>query len=514
MLHLPGRLRSRRAGTASHYLIRAAGVTNNNAWSMLVGGSRLISSSPRHVQQAAATSVRVEEHHENNFQPSQKVSVPGGAPYWQKIGIWKDVPEENFLNYQWQIKNTVQGETKLLQFLENVLPDKLPAPRDANSPLSKIKTRDDFLGEVMEAIRIAPMAIRITPHTLSVADWNNPFDDPIRRQFIPLRASLLPDHPKLTLDSLGEEHDSPVKGLVHRYPDKALFLATSVCNVYCRFCTRSYAIGADTETVTKNSLKPTRRRWDAMFDYIASTPALSDIVISGGDAYYLTPDQLYDIGTRLLAIPHIRRFRFATKGLAVCPSRVLDPADSWTSALIAVSNAGRKMGKMVAVHTHFNHPSEITWVSRAASQKLFAAGVVVRNQSVLLRGVNDDLDTMKALIRGLADMAITPYYVYQGDMVAGVEDLRTPLRTILDLESQIRGSIAGFMTPQFVVDLPGGGGKRLAASYQSYDSETGVSRFVAPAVKGGETVYEYHDPEWCLPKAAGHGEGYNGGGTG
>jgi lysine 2,3-aminomutase len=247
-----------------------------------------------------------------------------------------------------------------------------------------------------------------------------------------------------------------------------------------------------------------------MFDYIASTPALSDIVISGGDAYYLTPDQIYDIGTRLLAIPHIRRLRFATKGLAVCPSRILDPTDSWTSALIAVSNAGRKSGKMVAVHTHFNHPAEITWVSRAASQKLFAAGVVVRNQTVLLRGVNDDLGTMKALVRGLADMTITPYYVYQGDMVAGVEDLRTPLRTILELESQIRGSIAGFMTPQFVVDLPGGGGKRLAASYQSYDSETGVSRFVAPAVKGGEMVHEYHDPEWSLPKTEVGGDNRNG----
>ncbi|OBT66342.1 hypothetical protein VE03_04861 [Pseudogymnoascus sp. 23342-1-I1] len=501
MLHLPGRLGARWAGTSSHYLTRAAGVTTNNSRGVLSVGSRcLISTSPRHVQQAAA-SLRVEEQYENNAYYPQKAAVPREDPYWQKVGIWKDVPEENFLNYQWQIKNTVQGESKLLQFLEGVLPKKLPAPRDPNSPLSQIKTRDDFLGEVKEAIRIAPMAIRITPHTLSVADWNNPFDDPIRRQFIPLRASLLPDHPKLTLDSLGEEHDSPVKGLVHRYHDKALFLATSVCNVYCRFCTRSYAIGADTETVTKNSLKPTRRRWDEMFDYIASTPTLSDIVISGGDAYYLTPDQLYDIGTRLLAIPHIRRFRYATKGLAVCPSRILDPADSWTSALVAVSNAGRKMGKMVAVHTHFNHPSEITWVSRAASQKLFAAGVVVRNQSVLLRGVNDDVGTMKALIRGLADMAITPYYVYQGDMVAGVEDLRTPLRTILELESQIRGSIAGFMTPQFIVDLPGGGGKRLASSYQSYDSKTGVSRFVAPAVKSGETVYEYHDPEWSLPKA-------------
>ncbi|KAL5347386.1 hypothetical protein ACLOAV_007698 [Pseudogymnoascus australis] len=501
MLHLPGRSGARWAGTSSHYLARAAGIVTNNSPSVLAAGPRrLISTSLRKVQQATA-SVRVEEQYEGNAYQPQKAAVPRGDLYWQKVGIWKDVPEEHFLNYQWQIKNTVQGESKLLQFLESVLPEKLPAPRDANSPLSQIKTRDDFLGEVKEAIRIAPMAIRITPHTLSVADWSNPFEDPIRRQFVPLRASLLPDHPKLTLDSLGEEHDSPVKGLVHRYPDKALFLATSVCNVYCRFCTRSYAIGADTETVTKNSLKPTRRRWDEMFNYIASTPALSDIVISGGDAYYLTPDQLYDIGTRLLAIPHIRRFRFATKGLAVCPSRILDPTDSWTSALIAVSNAGRKVGKMVAVHTHFNHPSEITWVSREASQKLFAAGVVVRNQSVLLRGVNDDVGTMKALIRGLADMAITPYYVYQGDMVAGVEDLRTPLSAILELESQIRGSIAGFMTPQFIVDLPGGGGKRLASSYQSYDSKTGVSRFVAPAVKSGEAVYEYHDPEWSLPKA-------------
>lgn len=127
-----------------------------------------------------------------------------------------------------QIKNTVQGESKLLQFLAGVLPEKLPVPRDTNSPFAHITTRDEFINEVKEAIRIAPMAIRITPHILSVTDWENPFEDPIRRQFIPLKASLLPDHPRLTLDSLGEEHDSPVKGLVHRYPDKALFLGKSL----------------------------------------------------------------------------------------------------------------------------------------------------------------------------------------------------------------------------------------------------------------------------------------------
>ena len=230
-----------------------------------------------------------------------------------------------------------------------------------------------------------------------------------------------------------------------------------------------------------------------MFDYIESTTTLSDIVVSGGDAYYLTPDQLYDVGTRILSIPHIRRIRFATKGLAVCPSRILDPNDSWTSALIAVSNLGRKSGKMVAMHTHFNHPNEITFATRLAAASLFRRGVMVRNQSVLLRGVNDNVATMSKLIRSLADLNIHPYYVYQADMVKGVEDMRTPLSTILDLEKQIRGTIAGFMMPSFVVDLPGGGGKRLASSYESYDEKTGVSTFRAPGVSV-DKEFTYHDP--------------------
>lgn len=272
--------------------------------------------------------------------------------------------------------------------------------------------------------------------------------------------------------------------------------------------------------MTKNSLKPTKRRWDEVFNYIENTPQLNDIVISGGDSYYLSPEQLYDIGERLLAIPHIKRFRYATKGLAVCPSRILDPNDAWSSALIGISNMGKQMGKAVAVHTHFNHPNETSWVTRRAAQRLFENGVTMRNQTVLLRGVNDNISVMKKLINSLADMNIQPvkvftfvirsylltghftnqYYVYQGDMVRGVEDLRTPLSTILDLEMQIRGTIGGFLTPQFIVDLPGGGGKRLATSYQTYDTNTGISTFLAPAVTGDrEKVFEYHDPLWSLP---------------
>lgn len=240
-----------------------------------------------------------------------------------------------------------------------------------------------------------------------------------------------------------------------------------------------------------------------MLDYINSNPAIQDVVISGGDSYSLMPAHLSLICDRLLEIPHVRRFRIATKGLCVSPGRTLDPEDDWTDVLIRVSNEGKKRGKQVSMHTHFNHPNEFSWVSREAAQKLFANGVMVRNQSVLLKGVNDSVETMSALIRELADNNIQPYYVYAGDMVRGVEDLRTPLQTILDLETQIRGSIAGFMTPQFVVDLPGGGGKRLAASYKTYDRLTGVSTFVAPSVVGrGKEgkVFEYYDPLACLPE--------------
>ena len=230
-----------------------------------------------------------------------------------------------------------------------------------------------------------------------------------------------------------------------------------------------------------------------MLEAIEKTPEIQDVVVSGGDSYYLLPENLKFLGERLLSMPNIKRFRFATKGLAVCPSRIAYPTDGWTQALVELSDKGRSIGKEVAIHTHFNHPNEITWVTELAAHRLFQYGVMVRNQTVLLKGVNDTVDTMLRLIRELADLNIKPYYVYQSDMVPGVEDLRTPLSTILHLEKRIRGSIAGFMTPQFVVDLPGGGGKRLANSFETYDPASGVSTWKAPGVSGDRT-FEYHDP--------------------
>ncbi|KAG8170035.1 hypothetical protein KVR01_000780 [Diaporthe batatas] len=181
--------------------------------------------------------------------------------------------------------------------------------------------------------------------------------------------------------------------------------------------------------------------------------------------------------------------------------RFIDEADDWTDALIQVTQRARKLGKSVAMHTHFNHPNEISWITEAAAQRLYTAGVTVRNQTVLLKDINDNVPTMSSLIRRLADNNVTPYYVYVCDMTQNVEHYRTPLQTLLDIESQIRGSIAGFNMPQFIVDLPGGGGKRDAWSFDTY--ENGVSTFTAPAVTAAAAdhigrqepqVFKYYDP--------------------
>ncbi|KAI7246880.1 hypothetical protein KC343_g5340 [Hortaea werneckii] len=397
------------------------------------------------------------------------------SEYWKKVKVWSNVTAKDFMSYRWQVANAIDRKDKLINFLSTVIPQRIPPKRLSENDKAPLQTREEFLANVVEGMKTAPMAVRLTPHILSVINWVDPVNDPVRCQFIPLKSGLLPDHPKLMLDSLQETTGLPVPGLVHRHPDKALFL------------------GANTESVTKSTMKPIKRRWEAMFDYIEKTPAIQDIVVSGGDCYYLQPQHLQYIGERLLSIPNIKRFRLASKGLAVCPMRITDRSDGWTDSLVDLSNKGRQIGKQVALHTHFNHPAEITYATELAARYLFQQGVTVRNQTVLLKGVNDDLDTMSRLVRQLADLNVQPYYVYQGDMISGVEDLRTPLSTILELEKKMRGTMAGFMLPAFVVDLPGGGGKRLANSYETYDRDTGRSTWRAPGV-AGDKVFEYYDP--------------------
>ena len=401
--------------------------------------------------------------------------------FWRDIPAFKDVSREDFFDYKWQMRNSVYGADQLLETVRDIAPS-------------------DWLEDAVEGFSRAPMAVRVTPYLLGLIDWSNPYQDPIRTQFIPVASRLMGDHPMLSLDSLHEQKDAPVPGLTHRYPDKALFLPLNTCPVYCRFCTRSYAIGVDTETVEKVSLKVDPDRWEAAFAYISSRPELEDIVISGGDAFNLAFKHIENIGMRLLEIPHVKRLRFATKGLAVMPMKIMSD-ERWLNALTRVVEEGRTRHKQVVIHTHFNHPNEITEITREAMNMLFERGVVVRNQTVLQRGVNDDEQTMRMLVKRLGEVNVHPYYVYQHDMVSGVEDLRTSVQRNIDIEKFVRGATAGFNTPTFIVDAPGGGGKRDVHSYEYYDRETGVSVYTAPSVKPGK-FFMYFDPLHTLSEQA------------
>jgi lysine 2,3-aminomutase len=393
--------------------------------------------------------------------------------WWQHIAAYKTVDEATFLDHTWQSKSSITKVAKLVETIQGLAPA-------------------GFVEDLEEGMKRAPMSVRVSPYIVSLIDWEHPYEDPLRIQFFPLASRLLPDHPKLGLDSLAEQADAPVPGLTHRYSDKALFLPLDTCPVYCRFCTRSYAIGLDTDEVEKVHLRPNEERWRRAYQYIASRPELEDIVISGGDAYQLRAQHLAEIGDALLAIPNVRRMRFATKGPAVMPMKILTDG-AWLDALTRVVEKGRRVQKDVVLHTHFNSPNEITGITEAAMARLFERGIVVRNQTVLIRGVNDDVDTMTLLVKRLGHVNVHPYYVYVHDMVSGVEDLRTSVDTALHVEKNVRGATAGFNTPTFVVDAPGGGGKRDAHSYEYYDRDTGISVYAAPSVKPGQ-LFMYFDP--------------------
>src|SRR5581483_3768291 len=328
-------------------------------------------------------------------------------PFWQKIPAYANVREAEFLDHKWQAKHSITNVAKLMAAL---------------GPLAS----PEFIADATRGFEKAPMSVRVSPYLLSLVDWDKPYEDPLRRQFIPLGSKLLPDHPKLGLDSLHERADSPVDGLTHRYVDKALFLALDTCPVYCRFCTRSYAVGIDTDEVEKFHVKAHADRWQKIFAYVRSRPELEDIVVSGGDAYQLRAEQVSEIADALLAIDNVRRIRFATKGPAVMPQKILTD-DPWLDAITRAVENGRKLHKEVVVHTHFNHPNEITGITQDAMNRLFERGITVRNQAVLQRKVNDGVDTMKLLVKRLGHINVHPYYVYQHDLVRGVEDLRTTL---------------------------------------------------------------------------------------
>lgn len=410
--------------------------------------------------------------------PERERSVPDhrqllDGDWWKAIPAWRNVSRKEFLDHRWQLRNSVSHPDKLAPLLGNTV-------------------SAAFLEDMRDGFEKAPMQMRVTPYILGLINWRNASTDPLRRQFIPMGSEHEVDHPMGTLDSLEEQRDAVAPGLTHRYPDKVLFLALDVCPVYCRFCTRSYSIGSDAGGVDKLDFHPHAGRWEQAFEYLRDNPQVEDVVVSGGDLYMLNHRLLRTIGERLLEIDHIRRIRFATKGIAMMPQKILTDHE-WFDAVADTVDAGRSRGVHVCVHTHFNHPSEITAISRQAADRLFERGVTVRNQSVLLRGVNDSAETMTQLVRRLAYLNIQPYYVYVHDMVPGVECLRTTLAEAIEIEKMVRGQTAGFNTPTFVCDAYGGGGKRALNSFETYDRELGIAVYRSPVVDPGRAFF-YFDP--------------------
>lgn len=393
--------------------------------------------------------------------------------FWKEIPGFASVTRGEFADHMWQLKNSIKKIDQVKKVLGN-------------------RITDAFYEDMLAGLHRAPMNIRITPYVFALIDWDDPLNCPLRKQFLPVGSQFLEDHPMGMLDSLSEDEDSPVPMLTHRYPDKVLFLPLTICPVYCSYCTRSRIIGGSTESIEKETYGANQKYWDDVFEYIKRNPKIEDVVISGGDSYMLNAKQIRYIGENLLKIPHIQRIRYATKGIAIFPQKILTD-DEWFGAISEVHKLGRAFGKQVVIHTHFSSHLEITKWSQMAMERLFSEGIIVRNQAVLQEGVNNHVDDMVLLTRKLGVINVQPYYVYMHDMVGGCEHFRTSLQEGLNLEKAVRGTTAGFNTPTFVCDLPGGGGKRHVASYEHYDRETGISVWSAPYVKPGK-LFTYFDP--------------------
>ena len=276
---------------------------------------------------------------------------------------------------------------------------------------------------------------RVNPYYLSLIRYPG---DPIWLQCVPDEKELEDiDGPE---DPLNEDDMSPVPNITHRYPDRALFLVTSQCGLYCRFCTRKRKVG--------NSNKISLRNLESAFNYLAQHTEITDVILSGGDPLMHTDAMLEKILIRLREIKHIQVIRLGTKMPCVLPQRITPK----------LCNMLKKYHP-VYVNTHFNHPWEITPESTKACNMLSDAGIPVGNQSVLMRGVNDNPETMRELMKGLLAIRVRPYYIYQADLTKGANHFRTPLEVGLDIMDKLRGHISGLAVPQFVIDAPGGGGK-------------------------------------------------------
>ena len=284
-----------------------------------------------------------------------------------------------------------------------------------------------------------PLPVGVGPYYASLLDKQDP-NQPLRRTVVPVNAEYI-RMPGEADDPLGEDDDSPVPGLVHRYPDRVLFLATGICSTYCRYCTRSRMVGATGEKSVKKS------HLEQAIAYIEATPAVRDVLISGGDPLSLDDDKLDWLLSRLHRIPHVEFLRIGTKMPAVLPQRI---TPAFTRML-------KRYHPWMSIH--FTHPLELTPEVAEACERLADAGIPLGSQTVLLKGVNDDVETMRQLVHGLLKIRVKPYYLYQCDPISGSAHFHTPVEKGLEIIRGLRGHTTGYAVPTYVIDAPGGGGK-------------------------------------------------------
>lgn len=370
----------------------------------------------------------------------------------RRFELFKDIPDEQWNDWKWQVRNRIET----VEDLKNIVP--------------LTQEEEEGVVKCLETLRMA-----ITPYYLSLIDINDPHD-PVRKQAIPMGFELHKSSCE-EADPLHEDGDSPVPGLTHRYPDRALLLVTDQCSMYCRHCTRRRFAGQH------DSSLPTRQI-DNAIDYIAKTPVIRDVLISGGDPLLLSDDKLEYIIKRLREIPHVEIVRIGSRTPVVMPQRI-------TEDLVNML----KKYHPIWLNTHFNHPNEITEDSRRACELLANAGIPLGNQSVLLRGVNDCVHVMKKLVNELVKIRVRPYYIYQCDLSMGLSHFRTPVSKGIEIIEGLRGHTSGFCVPTFVVDAPGGGGKTPVMP--NYVISQGANKVILRNFEGVITTYT--EPENYTP---------------
>jgi lysine 2,3-aminomutase len=338
------------------------------------------------------------------------------ARNWKEIEVYKDVKEEQWYDWKWQVANRITTVEQLKKIIN----------------LTEQEEKD--INAVVKNFRLG-----ITPYYASLMDPDDP-RCPVRMQAVPVLAETHRSEADM-LDPLHEDEDSPAPGLTHRYPDRVLFLITDQCSMYCRHCTRRRLAG---ETDAQRSMDDI----NACLDYIRKSPEVRDVLLSGGDCLLVDDDVLEYIIKELRAIPHVEIVRLGSRTPVVMPMRI---TDNLVNML--------KKYHPIWLNTHFNHSKEMTPDAIEACRKLADAGIPLGNQSVLLRGVNDCPHIMRDLVHNLVRNRVRPYYIYQCDLSLGIEHFRTPVAKGIEIIEGLRGHTSGYAVPTFVVDAPGGGGK-------------------------------------------------------